>query len=207
MKGLIINFWIGGLALLSLSLLGFRADEDQQAAYLLTASEQHLGALQDFSVHFTATLTHRGQQQAPQCSEGELRYRHGMYAIVTDQQEIYCDLASQWRVDRQAHRVAREPYDPHRDLVQNMLFLAYKQQEQARYVQRDTLHGVSCHQVQLDIHDPDVPYHKALVWIGADTPWIHKLALINRRQTTLVYTFDGWQVNQGWTKADFMLAP
>jgi outer membrane lipoprotein-sorting protein len=193
--------------LLLLCVSGFSSSSpDPKAVDILTASEQRFASLSDFSSRFRYTIDYAGQRSAIPPMMGTIRYRQGMYVIITPDQAIYCNLATHWFVDKVNEDVIQLPYQSSDDVAQEILFPIYRNKTRASFMGVELVETWTCDKVQVDIGESSVSYSKALVWVDRQTKLIRKIALIDRKQTTTSYVFFELKTNQGFTQEDFTFA-
>lgn len=192
------------LLLLLSSLIAFQPKPaSDEARAILTTSERYFGSLSDFTCQFSQVITFAGQGGSSPTITGQLRYRRGMYAIITPQQAIYCNLETQWFVDQLSGQVDAVPYDPSENVAQEILFPIYRNKAKGEFLGVETVQGHPCHKVQVTIDQPEVSYYKALVWVDQVQPLVRKMTLIDRKQTTTTYVFYDIQIEQGFSQEDF----
>jgi outer membrane lipoprotein-sorting protein len=195
------------LSLLFLPLFGFLAGfgpapNSNRAFEIISQSERYFVSLQDFASGFHQTIE-GGLDGSGGTIEGEIRYRQGMYAILTSEQEIYCNRSSQWFVDKRNQEVTRVPYHPTEDVAQQMLFSVFRNKANSSYQGQQMVGEVMCNKVKVDIQDPALNYYKGMVWISQTDNLITKIVLIDRQQITTTYLFFDHQINPGFSQEDF----
>lgn len=193
------------LALVCL-LVGFQPNPAHDRGFeVISQSERFFASLQDFSARFTQTIE-GSSETSPPAIEGIIRYRQGMYAILTPEQDIYCNLSTQWFVDKVDQQVNEVPYFPSENVAQEILFPIFRNKDHSSYQGEQTVRGTLCDKVQINIQDTGVSYHKAMVWIGQENNLITKMVLIDQSQITTTYMFYDIEINPGFSQEDFTFA-
>jgi outer membrane lipoprotein-sorting protein len=193
------------LAVPSFSL--FAAGPDDKAAQILQASQAKLESLKDFSANFRYSIASTSGSQKAATKAGKIRYKKGMYAILLDDQEVYCDKVTQWVYLKKNNEVSIMNNDPQESVTVESLFKLYKANGKSRYDGTETVHGVSCHKIYLALSDRSIEYNQAYLWINTKTQMLEKATLIDRRQTSTTYEFSEIKTNLGLADGDFRFQP
>ena len=201
----VLSWWLLALVCLCL-LVGFQPNPARDRGFeVISQSERFFASLEDFSARFTQTIEGSNETSAP-AIEGTIRYRQGMYAILTPEQDIYCNLSTQWFVDKVNRQVNQVPYFSSEDVAQEILFPVFRNKAHSSYQGQQAVRGTLCDKVQINIQDSGVSYHKAMVWIGQEDHLITKMVLIDRSQITTTYLFYDLRLNPGFSQKDFTFA-
>lgn len=177
--------------------------QDIQAARVMKESKQMLENLQDFAAKFSYVIDNPQMPRKAIPRSGTIRYKQGKYAILMDDQEVYCDLETQWIYLKEDAEVTVMHYDPEEGVTLESIFSIYEASARARYEGTEVVHGITCDKIYLDIQDHSMDYNQAYVWINPKTLLLEKVALIDRKQTTTTYEFTNLRTNVGLRDQDF----
>ncbi|GAB4414675.1 MAG: hypothetical protein OHK0039_22700 [Bacteroidia bacterium] len=180
--------------------------QDLQAVRMLRTSQKTLASLQDFHARFSYVIDNPEMPRATPRA-GHIRYKKGKYAILLSDQEVYCDLETQWIYLVPDKEVNVMPYDPEEGVTLESIFRIYEASAKSRYDGQERIHGNTCERIYLAITDPSLDYNQAYVWINAASMLIEKVALIDRKQTTTTYEFWDIKTNNGFSDSDFRFDP
>lgn len=177
--------------------------QDIQAARVMRESKNKLTSLRDFSTGFSYVIDNPQMPHKALPRTGTIRYMQGKYAILMEDQEIYCDLETQWIFLKEDGEVTIMPYDPEEVVTLESIFSIYEASSRSRYEGTEVIHGITCDKIYLDIQDHSVDYNQAYVWINPKTLLLEKVTLIDRLQTATTYEFIGLRANVGLEAKDF----
>ncbi|MDX2285202.1 MAG: outer membrane lipoprotein carrier protein LolA [Bacteroidia bacterium] len=197
---------LGWVLLLTGSMLSAAA-QDTKATNVLNASKSKLESLGDFAATVKYTVDNPASAQKAPSKTGKLKYKRGMYVLMLDDQEIYCNKITQWVYLKKDKEVNITAYDPREAVSLESVFTIYKANGKPRYEGAETLHGVACHKVYIALADPKVEYNQARLWINQQTNLLEKITLTDRRQTSTTYEFFEVRTNQGLGDGDFSFNP
>ena len=181
--------------------------QDEKAKRILDDSKAVFESLKDFSATFSYSLSNATMKSAEVKKFGKIKYKKGMYFIQFGDQEIYCDLESQWIYLSESNEVNIIAYDPEESVSIESIFSVYSDGVQTRYDGQETLQGHQCHKIFLASTDRGQDYNQAYLWINARTKILEKATLIDRRQTRTTYEFSKIKTNTGLTSAAFVFNP
>jgi outer membrane lipoprotein carrier protein len=174
---------------------------------ILKQSQEKLESLSDLKADFTYVISNPSITRQPEPRQGQVRYKSGMYALLMDDQEVYCDLETQWIYLPEVSEVSILDYEEGEGMSLSTIFEIYETNAVPRYEGKETVHGNECHKIFLAIKDPSVDYNQAYLWINTRTRLLEKVSLIDRRQTTTIFEFLDLKTNTGLSIADFRFDP
>lgn len=187
------------LLLVPLGLLAFRLPgPDLKAERLLRETREFMLGLTDFSARFRYAMHKPGARHQVLPQKGLLKYQKGRYAVLMNDQEIYFDQAVLWTWFKTDGEATVQSMDPAEGWNLEQLFKLSEIGEKPQYMGRDTLEGIPCHKINLSVDKPDLEYHQATVWIGADIRIFHQAKLTDRRGIETTYTFFNHKLNPGF---------
>ena len=181
--------------------------QDDKAKQILDDSKAVFESLKDFSASFSYSLSNATMKSAEVKKVGKIKYKKGMYFIQFGDQEIYCDLQSQWIYLSDANEVNIIAYDPEESVSIESIFSVYSDGVQTRYDGTETLQGHPCHKIFLASRDRNLDYNQAYLWINTRTKILEKASLIDRRQTRTTYEFSKIKTNTGLSQSAFVFNP
>ncbi|MEM6262996.1 MAG: outer membrane lipoprotein carrier protein LolA [Bacteroidota bacterium] len=191
-------------SLLSLSIFALFAvaftTQDSKADKILKESKSTFDKLSDFSADFTYGLGSQDPTNNSRISvqkTGGLKYSKGKYAIVMEDQEIYCDGTTMWIYLPEDEEVNVMECDPEEGIDIESIFKLYQGSSKSRYDGVEKLNGHDCHRIFLSTLDKELEFNQVMVWINTKTSLLEKAVTINRRQTKTTYIFSNIETNQG----------
>ncbi|MEO0895838.1 MAG: outer membrane lipoprotein carrier protein LolA [Bacteroidota bacterium] len=193
---------------LSLALIfGFSfamgAGPDDKAKNILNQSKKQLEALNDFSANFTYVIKNPRMSNNPAARKGFLKYMKGMYAVMLNDQEIFCNKQYVWLHLKDEEEVSIMDYDASESFSVESIFDVYNHSGKAQYQGTESIGGASCHKIYMVINETGLGYNQATIWINTKTNMPVKVLLKDRNQTQTIYEFSNFKKNQGFSSKDF----
>jgi outer membrane lipoprotein-sorting protein len=192
--------------LLALGLLLFTsATTTDKANQILQASKTALENLQDFSANFQYAISHPNTRTIARSGSVKFKPRD-KFIIDFDNEAIYCDGRTIWVLEKGEEPVVTvRDFEPEEDWNLEVLFEIYSAKATPRYDGSETVHGVRCHKVFLDILDKSLDYEQAYVWINMENDLPEKVVMIDGKNARTTFEFLQMTINVGLENADFRL--
>ncbi len=191
------------LALILTCTLATTALAQDKATLILKESKEKFSSLRDFSASFKYGINSIEQRVRPIQKTGSIKYKAGKYAVVMDDQELYCDGATQWIFLPKDNEVTILDYDPAEGISVESIFKIYEASSKPRYDGEEAVNGVACYKIYLAITDKSVEYNQAYLWVNKTTKMIAKAVLIDRNQTRTTLEFNELKLNVGYGEDSF----
>ena len=180
-----------------------QAQDDTKARKILENSKTTFDNLKDFSADFVYSLENPTQRGSSVSKEGKLYYSNGKYAIIMDEQEIYCNLETMWVHLPEDEEVSIMEYDPEEGFDIESIFNLYETNAKARYDGVETVNGSSAHKIYMAVTDKELEFNQVNLWVNQKTNLLEKAVTTNRLQTKTTYKFQGIKTNQNLPDSRF----
>lgn len=177
--------------------------QDAKANEILQTSKQKFEALEDFSATFQYALSNSTMRSGQVEKSGAFKYKNGMYFIEFGNQEIYCDLESQWLFLKEENEVNISAYDPEEAISIESVYRIYETKANARYEGETSLNGKKFHKIVLNSLEDEFAYNQVTLWINQTTMLMERAELLDKKQTKETVEFNNIQTNTGLSHADF----
>ena len=177
--------------------------QDNKASEILKASKATFENLNDFSANFRYALSNSTMRSGEVEKDGQFKYKEGMYFIEFGNQEIYCDLKSQWLFLKDVNEVNIMDYDPEEAISIESVYQVYESKAKPEYLGLEKFNNKSCHKILLTSLDNSMDYNRATLWINASTKLIEKAELVDKKQTKEIIEFTSIETNGGLGSNDF----
>lgn len=201
---MLVRRWLlVGILAWSATMVGWTAGPDLKAERILMQAKEFMLGLQDFSARFSYSFHHPEMRHKVLPKDGIIKYQKGRYAIILDEQEIYCDQAEIWTWFKTDGEATVQTMDPGEGWSLEQIFNLYDVAEKPRYLGEDTLSGIPCHKIALAINKPDLDYNQATLWVDQTNKMFQQAILVDRKGTETSYRFFAHQLNPGFPAADF----
>lgn len=176
----------------------------QDATAILKEYNERFDMLKDFTAAFVYSIENPSKPLIIS-KKGKLQYANGKYALIMDDQEIYCDGISMWVHLPGDAEVNIMDYDPEEGFGLEKVFSSYYGEGfKARYEDKRTVGGVSYDQIYIEITNPEQDFNQAMLWINETTKFLEKVVLTNRIQIITTYAFSNIKMDQGLPESTFV---
>ena len=197
---LITVFTISLMLGLAIQAIG---QDGEKAKKILDASKSKFDALKDFSADFTYGISNPTRKSASIEKKGAVRFSKGKYAVIMDDQEIYCDGETLWFFIPEDMSVNIMDYDEEEGFDLESVFSLYQTNAKPRYDGLVKLNGHDCHKIYMSSTDSQLEFNQVELWINKSTQLIEKAVTTDRRQTRTVFLFENTKTNQGFGNSSF----
>ena len=180
--------------------------KDDKAAQLIKESKAKFESLKDLSANFKFSLNNPRLPKQPKPKEGWMRYKKGQFVLAFNDQEIYVDGTTQWVFlpdEGDYGEVTITDYDPELGENAEAIFKVYEGSAEPQLQGEETIHGVRCYKIFLNINNDEVDYNQANVWINKANKLLEKVELTDRKKTVTTYELINTKINQNLTIKSF----
>lgn len=178
--------------------------QEEAVTRILLESKANLELMSDFSADFTYNIENKSKPLIIS-KKGKLQYAKGKYALIMDDQEIYCDGISMWVHLPGDAEVNIMDYDPEEGVGFEQVFTLFNEEGiNARYEDKQTVAGSSLDQIYLTISNSALDFNQARLWINETTKFLEKVVSINRMQIITTYAFSNIKMDQGLPESTFV---
>lgn len=193
--GLLLSFF-------AVCLSGFA--QDTEATKILNESKAKFDKLEDFTADFVYSIENPSNSATNVSQKGTLYYSKGRYAVILDNQEIYCDGKSIWMVIPEDEEVTILDNDSDEGFSIEKIFSLYEEGAKARYDGTQTVEGRPMHKIYLAATDKNLEFNQARMWINRSTKLLEKAVVTNRRQMNTIFEFFDIKTDQDLPESTFV---
>lgn len=175
------------------------AQDNPKARKIVEDSKVKFEGLKNFTADFVYSLENPSNAATNVSKTGKIYYSKGKYAIIMEDQEIYCDLESMWIYLPEDYEVNILEYDPEEGFSLEEVFGLYGAKSTARY---DGVEG-QLHKIFMAVKDESLEFNQVRLWINAKTELLEKAVTTNRMQTRTTFEFKNIKTNEPMADTKF----
>jgi len=183
------------------AMLSMETAHAQNADAILASSRKTVSALGDLQAKFTYSMS--SARLRPVSRSGNLYYKQGKYRVNISGQKIISDKQYRWLVlpdDEEVIKSKSEDGGPNPSEIFNI----YQSKGKSTYKGSQTVHGISCHQIELSLDVSNLDYNKAYLSIDKRSNLPVKVSLVDRKNTTTTYELFNLKTNSGLSDGMFV---
>lgn len=178
--------------------------QDATATKILNESKAKFEKLKDFSADFIYSLENPSNTNTNVSEKGKLYYSGGKYAVILENQEIFCDGETIWIHIPDDEEVTILDNDSEEGFNIEKIFNLYEEGSKARYDGTQTIEGRPMHKIYIAATDKELEFNQARVWINRNNKLIEKAVVTNRRQINTIFQFSNVKLDQNLPDSKFV---